>query len=87
MPSSLHTDTLLKVRQLEMSLLDFKGMMDRKMLRFTEELPQQVRREFTTLQAREEQILKDVGIRFQGLQEASIRTRDALKQRQGELGD
>ena len=29
----------LKVRQLEMNLLDFKGTIDRKMLAITDELP------------------------------------------------
>ena len=37
-----------------MNLLDFKGTIDRKMLAITDELPQQVKREFGTLQIKEE---------------------------------
>ena len=38
-------DTQVKLRQLEMNLLDIKGGIDRKMIQFSEEVPQQIKRE------------------------------------------
>lgn len=62
-------------------------MIDRKIMLMAEEMPAHVKREYKALEMKEEQLIKDVGAKFTSIQEASIRLRDQLKQRQNELAD
>ena len=70
-----------------MNLIDFKGHVDRKMNEFSEEMPNLIKREIKGFENREQQLSKDIGMKLNTFQELSIRTRDALKHRQGELTD
>ena len=64
MPSSQHIDLQLKVRQLEMNLLDFKSLVDRKLMVLSEEIPAQVQREYKGLEIKQDQLIKDIGTKF-----------------------
>ena len=60
-------DQMLKVRQLEMKLLDMKGLVDRKLLQFQEEVPQQIKREIQAIEIKEQQLVKDISMKFQSI--------------------
>ena len=64
-----------------MNVLDLKGLVDRKLMAITEEMPLQIRREVKSFELKEQELMKDVSAKFQNIQEGTIRTRDQLKQR------
>ena len=43
----------VKVRQLEMNLLDMKGALERRLMGLSEELPSQIRREVKAIEVKE----------------------------------
>ena len=51
--TSLNADQALKLRTVEMNLIDFKGHVDRKMNEFSEEMPNLIKREIKGFENRE----------------------------------
>ena len=43
----------VKLRQLEMNLLDYKSSIDRKIIQFNEDMPQQIKREVQSFELKE----------------------------------
>ena len=51
--ASIAADQALKVRSLEMNLIDFKGQIDRRLNSFQEEMPANLTREIKAFEVRE----------------------------------
>lgn len=68
-PKMNDIDTNSKIRSVELSLLDFKGAMERRLTEITAELPTKLAREIRALEARESLLAKDVGSKLASFQE------------------
>jgi hypothetical protein len=53
-------DSQYKIRQVELSLIDFKGAIERRFTEIQSDLPQRLSREIKAFESREQQLAKDI---------------------------